>query len=77
MIGAVGDDTYGALLINSLKGFGIDTSEVVVTTGNSGLAIIIVDQLTSENRIVLSPGANYILLPVPFLRYRDRGQTFS
>ncbi|KAI6088173.1 ribokinase [Hypoxylon rubiginosum] len=66
MIGAVGDDSYGPILINSLESFGVDTSRVAVKAGNSGLAIVIVDQLTGENRIVLSPGANYSLLPEHF-----------
>ncbi|XXG96257.1 Putative ribokinase [Hypoxylon texense] len=66
MVGAVGDDSYGPLLINSLQYFGVDTSRVSVKGGNSGLAVVIVDQLTGENRIVLSPGANYTLLPEHF-----------
>ncbi|KAI0378571.1 ribokinase [Hypomontagnella monticulosa] len=66
MVGAVGDDCYGSLLVNSLKSYGVDTSGIVVNKGNSGLAVVIVDELTGENRIVLSPGANHTLLPARF-----------
>ncbi len=64
MMGAVGDDSYGRDIIASLSKDGIDTSEVRVVKGtNTGTAVIIVEEKTGENRILLSPGANHSLRP--------------
>lgn len=62
MIGAVGDDHLGGNLLTSLKGDGIDTSDIKVTTDHStGTAVIIVEEDSGENRILVTPGANYSL----------------
>lgn len=67
MVGAVGADTYGQQLIDSLTGYGVDTAPVAVLDGGkTGVAIIIVDEPTGQNRIVLSPEANYSLQPDGF-----------
>ncbi|KAJ2903760.1 Ribokinase-like protein [Zalerion maritima] len=59
MAGAVGNDAYGPMLLANLASFGVDTSGVKVRDGmKSGVAIIIVDEPTGENRIVLSPESN-------------------
>ncbi|KAI0171865.1 Ribokinase-like protein [Hypoxylon sp. FL1284] len=60
MIGAVGDDAYGAELRANLARHGVDTAGVDAAAGrNTGVAVIVVDEPTGENRIVLSPGANH------------------
>ncbi|KAF7550039.1 hypothetical protein G7046_g8143 [Stylonectria norvegica] len=67
MIGAVGADLYGTLLLDSLKAYGVDVEGVAVREGaKSGIAIIIVDEPSGENRIILSPEANHSLKPTDF-----------
>ncbi|WP_104138829.1 ribokinase [Arthrobacter sp. ZGTC131] len=58
MIGAVGDDAQGRLMLESLAGAGVDTSDVAVLDGDAtGTALIVVDR-DGENQIVVCPGAN-------------------
>jgi ribokinase len=57
MLGAVGSDAFGQELLDTLRGYGIDTEWVRVKQGSSGLAFITVSQ-TGENNIILSAGAN-------------------
>ncbi|WP_315036424.1 ribokinase, partial [Actinomyces oris] len=57
MIGAVGADGHGDLLIESLQRAGVDTSAVQREDVATGTAIITVDG-TGDNTIVVSPGAN-------------------
>ena len=58
ILGAVGDDAHGRLLVESLGGAGVDTSHVRVEPEvPTGTAIITVDA-EGENSIVVSPGAN-------------------
>jgi ribokinase len=58
MVGRVGDDEAGALLVISLEHEGVDAGAVKTTTGvPSGIALIAVDE-HGENTIVVSPGAN-------------------
>ncbi|OTA63706.1 ribokinase [Hypoxylon sp. EC38] len=62
MLGAVGQDTYGEQLKANLSSFGVDVSGVLAPPSlKTGLAIIIVDEPTGQNRIVLSPEANHSL----------------
>ncbi|KAK0621603.1 ribokinase-like protein [Bombardia bombarda] len=64
MLGAVGADTYGALLRTNLSAHGVDVSGVSVRDGlKTGMALIVVDQPSGQNRIILSPEANHALLP--------------
>ena len=63
MVGAVGADTHGATLLGSLQSYGVDTSEVVQRRGHdehstTGTAVVMVDNCTGQNRIILAPGAN-------------------
>jgi len=63
MVGAVGVDTHGATLLDSLQSYGVDTSEVVQRQGHdehstTGTAVVMVDQVTGQNRIILATGAN-------------------
>ncbi|MEN8583143.1 ribokinase [Burkholderia sp. RS01] len=58
MIGAVGDDAQGRLMLESLSGAGVDTADVAVLDGDTtGTALIVVDR-DGENQIVVCPGAN-------------------
>lgn len=67
MIGAVGADTYGVQLRDSLASFGVDTAAVQVLDGaKTGIALIVVDEPSGQNRIILSPEANHTLLPEHF-----------
>ena len=67
MIGAVGDDTFGTDLLKDLQRNGIDTQDVTMRKGErSGVAVIIVEEQTGENRILMSPNANFSLRPEEF-----------
>lgn len=60
MLGAVGSDSYGSLLTSNLAAHGVDVSGVSVReSAKTGVAMIIVDEPTGENRIILSPEANH------------------
>ncbi len=68
MVGAIGDDIFGRDLLEGLKTDGIDTSGVLVRTGKkTGVATVIVEEDTGENRILYSPNANYTLLSQDFV----------
>ncbi|KAK4041383.1 Ribokinase-like protein [Parachaetomium inaequale] len=74
MVGCVGADAHGTQLRSSLAGYGVDVSGVTTPSQEdlkTGVAMIIVDKPTGENRIVLSPGANHALQPAD-LRTLDR-----
>ncbi len=62
MIGEVGRDGFGQLLLESLRSAGVDTEQVGFVNGSSGTAIIFVLP-NGENAIVVSPGANASLTP--------------
>ncbi|KAI4211843.1 MAG: hypothetical protein LQ351_005334 [Letrouitia transgressa] len=67
MVGAVGADIFGRDLVADLGQNGIDTSRVRITEGEkTGVAVIVVEEATGENRIMLTPGANYSLTPDQF-----------
>ncbi|RBR15668.1 uncharacterized protein FIESC28_07309 [Fusarium coffeatum] len=69
MIGAIGADAYGTTLLDSLKSYDVGTDSIIVNKdGQSGIAMIIVDEPTGQNRIILSPGANNSLKPSQFER---------
>lgn len=66
MLGTVGTDSYGTLLRENLSKHGVDVSGVRVldTPGSkTGMAMIVVDEPTGQNRIILSPEANHFLQP--------------
>lgn len=61
MIGRVGDDYFGPLLIQGLAQDDVDVSHIHITPGvHSGTAIVIVEN-TGQNRILIAPGANHHL----------------
>lgn len=63
LIGAVGADAHGALLLTAARRAGVDVSKVVeLADVATGTAVIIVDE-QAENIIVISAGANGELVP--------------
>jgi ribokinase len=62
MIGAVGRDGYGALLLDSLRATGVDGAGVGRVDVPTGVALIVVDR-AGENSIVVAPGANATVSP--------------
>ncbi|KFY27359.1 hypothetical protein V491_00930 [Pseudogymnoascus sp. VKM F-3775] len=72
MIGAVGNDQYGQLLLSNLCASGVDTSGVTICEEiETGMAVILVEESTGENRIMLNGGANYSFSPSQFLTIPD------
>jgi ribokinase len=57
MIGCVGNDAYGEALRGALLAEQIDCQAVSTIGGSSGVALIVVDD-SSQNSIVIVPGAN-------------------
>ena len=67
MIGAVGDDMFGRELIHGLARDGVGVGGIRTKGGEkSGVAVIIVEEESGENRILMSPNANYALRPSDF-----------
>lgn len=62
LLGAVGDDAHGSLLLDSLSTSGVRTDLVRVVRRPTGLAFITVTP-DGENSILVSPGANSALRP--------------
>lgn len=62
LIGAVGDDPNGSLLLDSTASAGVDVSRVRRSDAATGVAVISVDA-TGENSIIISAGANGTLMP--------------
>ncbi|KAH7067864.1 Ribokinase-like protein [Paraphoma chrysanthemicola] len=60
MVGAVGDDEFHEGFLQSLQKDGLNTEGVKILKGKkTGVAVIIVETGTGENRIMFCPGANY------------------
>jgi ribokinase len=58
MVGRVGGDAFGPVLIENMARQGVDTQHILIDQeASTGVAVIIVDD-TGENRIVISAGAN-------------------
>src|SRR5690606_29193724 len=63
MVGAVGDDTFGDLLLRTLSEAGVDIQQVRrVENMATGVAMIHVAE-SGENHIVIAAGANGLLTP--------------
>ncbi|MEV7606563.1 ribokinase [Paenarthrobacter sp. NPDC089322] len=62
LIGAVGDDPNGAMLLESTANAGVDVSRVRRSDAATGVAVISVDA-NGENSIIISAGANGTLSP--------------
>ena len=64
MFGALGDDDFGRQRRADLDREGIDTGSVTrSTTAASGVALIVVEEETGQNRISYVPGATMTLTP--------------
>ncbi len=62
LIGAVGDDAFGAAAREALAGEGIDVRRVATRPAPTGVALIVVDA-AGENQIAVAPGANALVAP--------------
>jgi ribokinase len=70
MVGCVGDDTFGKVLLGNLEQEGISVTGVEPVTGvTSGVATILVSD--GDNRIIVTPGANNYVTPMYVERYLD------
>jgi ribokinase len=56
-VGCVGDDAFGEQALQKLRAEGVDTSQVAVEPGGTGVAMIMVES-SGQNCIALHPGAN-------------------
>lgn len=71
LIGAVGEDSNGDMLLASVAGGGVDVSRVRRAADvETGVAVITVDA-AGENSIVISPGANGTVVPDDVVAARD------
>ena len=71
LIGAVGEDSNGDMLLASVAGAGVDVSRVRRAADvETGVAVITVDA-AGENSIVISPGANGTVVPDDVVAARD------
>jgi ribokinase len=59
-LGAIGSDSFGVTLRARIAASGVDTSQIRVVYGASGVAVIMVNA-EGENSIVVTPGANAAL----------------
>lgn len=73
-IGAVGADPFGPSIVAGMRADGLDVSRIKVLEGQTtGVAVILVEEATGENRILVNPGANYTLRPEDFTKIEDLG----
>lgn len=66
LTGAVGRDIYGKTLIEELQSSGVDTTNVKQVETETGVAIILVEESTGQNRILINAGANKTVTPPQF-----------
>lgn len=68
MVGAIGDDLFGQTMLSDLQSYGVNIEGVEVKKGaRTGIAVIIVEETTGDNRILLSAEANHTLSPSHFM----------
>jgi len=71
-IGACGDDSFAPKLKSSLKSGGAEIANIFEVKGvSTGVAVITVDP-EGNNRIIVSPGANYELDPARIEKIKDK-----
>lgn len=71
MVGQVGDDAHGNLLLENLVSAGVDVAHVQRASGvSTGLASITINA-EAQNQIVVIPGANGTFSPEQVMRSRD------
>lgn len=64
LIGRVGADQFGCEIVASMKAEGINMTDVTALKGErTGIATILVESETGENRILVYPGANGKITP--------------
>ncbi|KAL8790897.1 MAG: hypothetical protein Q9213_000322 [Squamulea squamosa] len=67
MVGAVGDDFFGNYLLESLKGSGVGVKSVRrLEDEKTGTAVVLVEEGSGENRILITAGANACVTPPKF-----------
>jgi len=60
MVGAVGDDEFHQGFLKALREDGLNTDKIEILKGKkTGVAVIVVETGTGENRIMFCPGANF------------------
>ncbi|MCT9624004.1 ribokinase [Pseudarthrobacter equi] len=70
LVGAVGDDPNGHMLLASVAGAGVDVGRVRTSSEPTGVAVIAVDA-GGENNIIISAGANGTLSPADVAEAAD------
>jgi ribokinase len=70
LVGAVGEDPNGDLLLSSAAGSGVDVGHVRTSSEPTGVAVIAVDA-GGENNIIISAGANGTLSPADVAEASD------
>lgn len=63
MIGKIGTDSFGTQLKQYLIDNGVNVENVTTVEGSSGVAVIMVEEESGENRILITPGSNGQLKP--------------
>lgn len=67
MVGAVGQDSFGPTLLQTLQNEKIDTQSVATVETNTGIANIILFE--QDNRIIVVPGANFEVTPQMVIKH--------
>lgn len=68
MVGAVGNDDFGSLLIEKLKSNSVDATRVqTIKEMSTGVSVFMVESDFADSRILYNPGANHVLRPEDFL----------
>jgi ribokinase len=70
LVGAVGEDPNGDMLLSSAAGSGVDVGRVRTSYEPTGVAVIAVDA-SGENNIIISAGANGTLSPADVAEASD------
>ncbi|MCR8843232.1 ribokinase [Paenibacillus sp. SC116] len=70
MIGCVGDDAFGTMMVNNLRNEGINTEGIrIIPNQTSGIAAITIAD--GDNRIIIVAGANEEVTPAYILEYES------
>lgn len=80
MMGCVGDDLFGQMLLETPKAAGVDVSHVVIHPGiTSGVGHVTLEVTahTAQNRIVVIPGANRTLTTAEVDWIKDEIRTYD
>jgi len=59
MVAKVGNDAFKNILIDTMNNLNMNQDYIIKGDTNTGCALILVDEKTAENEIVVLPGANY------------------